>query len=388
MHDEKKTLLVTPSPHVFEGTRSSIIMWSVSASLLPALVWGIIVFGLPALITVTLCIVSALGTELIVNVIRRRFTLNDGSAFLTGFLLGLSLPPSVPVYVPVTASIFALALVKHAFGGLGANWMNPALAGRVFALFSFSKVMNVWQVPATLPHWPAVGGAVDTVTGASPLSMVKSGLLELSYKAGSFDQATSPLQYPGGPIPLLAAKHYPITPFDSQISDSLGGLFGVHINKGYFDLFFGNAAGSIGEISLFLLLAGALFLFLRKIISWEIPVVYLGSFGILVWIFGGLPFTHGLFRGDVLFHLLTGGLVFGAFFMATDYVTTPMSRSGKIIFGAGAGFLTFLIRFTGALPEGVSLAIIIMNMFVPLIDRFMKPKISGAMVSIPDDKVT
>jgi electron transport complex protein RnfD len=383
MHDAKKTLWVTPSPHLTEGTRTSTIMWSVALSLLPALGWGVYVFGWQALVTVVLCIGSALLTELVINWVRRKITILDGSAFLTGLLIGLNLPPAVPVYVPIAASVFALAIVKHAFGGLGANWMNPALAGRVFALFSFSKVMNVWPMPATLPVWRLPGAAADAITGASPLGTVKAGLVELANQAGDPAMLASRLQGLGGPASLLAAKQYPVTPFDAQVTQFLNHLFGGHLQRGYIDLFVGNVAGSIGEISTLLLVLGAAFLFIRKIISWEIPVAYLGSFALLVWVLGGLNFASGLFHGDAVFHLLTGGVVFGAFFMATDYVTSPMTRTGKIIFGIGAGLLTFLIRFYGSLPEGVSLAIIIMNMFVPLIDRFLKPKIFG---TIPEKK--
>ena len=386
MNRAKRPLLVTPAPHLAEGTRAATIMWSVSLSLVPALAWGVFVFGWQALITVLICIGASLATELTVNAVRRKLTITDGSAFLTGLLIGLNLPPAVPVYVPIAASVFALAVVKHAFGGLGANWMNPALAGRVFALFSFSKAMNAWTMPATLPAWGAAGTAADAVTGASPLGTVKAGLAEVAVQAGDPSVLSARLHGLGGPISLLASKHYPVSAFDSQVTQGLNGLLGSHLPKGYVDLLVGNVAGSIGEVSVLLLLLGAIFLFIRKIISWEIPAAYLGSFALLVWVFGGLRFASGLFSGDVFFHLLTGGIVFGAFFMATDYVTTPLSRTGKIIFGVGAGVLTFLIRFYGSLPEGVSLSIIIMNMFVPLMDRFIKPKIFGAVIGKKHEK--
>jgi len=263
-------------------------------------------------------------------------------------------------------------VVKHAAGGLGANWMNPAMAGRVFVLLSFPAAMRAWMTPAAIG---AGGGpSFDALTGATPLGAVKTTLATVGANAVSPDAAASALRSLGGPATLLAARHYPVTAFDAQLSAWLGGLFGVNVRPGYFDLFFGNAAGSIGEISIFLLLAGAAVLFARKIISWEIPVSLLGAFALLIWAFGGLPFHTGLFSGDVLFHLFSGGIVFCAFFIATDYVSGPLTRPGKIIFGAGVGLVAFLIRAAGVLPEGASVAVIFMNMFVPLIDRLLKPK--------------
>jgi len=356
-------------------------MWFVSLALLPAALWGAVVFGWYSVWVLVTSIFSAVLAELAITALKGKITVPDGSAFLTGFLIGMNMPPSIPIYIPVCASVFAIAIVKQAFGGLGSNWMNPALAGRVFAMFSWSKSMTIWNMPSTLTGNSAVtqasGTAGDAITGASPLGIVKSGLLDMSVQADSPQALASQLQNIGGPLQFMLQKGYPVSQFDSNVTEWLNSVFHLGLSRGYVDLFFGNVAGCIGEISVFMLLIGAIFLFAKKIISWEIPASFLGSFALLVWIFGGTKFAMGMFTGDVLFHLLTGGLMLGVFFMATDYVTTPVTRKGMLIFGAGAGFLTFLIRLYGGLPEGVSLAIIIMNMFVPLIDKLTKPKVFG-----------
>ncbi len=367
MHSEKQRLTAVSSPHLAEGTNTRAVMWTVSLSLAPSLVWGLAVFGPRALLVVIAAIGGALLAELAANALRGRVTIGDGSAFLTGLIIGMSLPPAVPLYVPLCASVFAMAVVKHAFGGLGANWMNPAMGGRVFALLSFPAAMRAFLRPATL-------APSDALTGASPLGLLKTTLTEVGARAASPAEAVSALRALGDPVSLLAAKNYPVTLFDAQLTRWLNGLFDSHLKPGYFDLFFGNASGCIGEVSIFLLLIGAAVLFIRKIISWEIPASLLGTFALLVWVFGGVPFATGPFRGDVFFHLFTGGIVFGAFFIATDYVSGPLTRAGRIVFGAGVGLVAFLIRIAGGFPEGISVAIVFMNMFVPLIDRLCKPK--------------
>jgi electron transport complex protein RnfD len=216
-------------------------------------------------------------------------------------------------------------------------------------MLSFPAAMNGWIRPVTLPV------AKDVLAGATPLTAVKTVLAEIGARSAGPEGAASFLRTIGGPGPLLALKHFPVTLFDTQLTAWLNGVFGWQLKPGYFDLFFGNAAGSIGEVSVILLLIGAIVLFFRKIISWEIPTALLGSFALLVWIF-------------------SGGLMLMAFFSATDPVTTPFLRSGKIIFGIGVGCLAFLIRFTGILPEGTAVAVIVMNMFVPAIDRWRLPK--------------
>jgi electron transport complex protein RnfD len=289
--------------------------------------------------------------------VTKRFTIHDGSAVLTGLLIAFNVPPAVPLYIPVIASVFAIAVVKWSFGGLGSNWMNPALAGRVFVFFSWTGQMTNWTTPRT----------VDAVSSATPLSAVKSGLF--NYSGGA-----------GGPMEFLSESGYTRTAFDGRVTEFLRRIFeplGANIEPGYGDMFFGNIPGCIGEVSAFLLLLGAIYLFARKIISWHVPVAYVATFGILVWIFGGSRFGAGAFSGNVVFHLFTGGLILGAFYMATDMVTSPLTGKGLLIFGVGCGFLTFLIRFFGSFPEGVSLAIILMNVFVPLINRYTGPKRFG-----------
>lgn len=333
----KDKLIITSSPQFHNGDSTLTVMWSVSLALLPATIWGIIMFGLSSMWIVLISIVSAMFAEFLLNKAYNKRTLWDGSAFLTGLLIGLNMPPQMPglawIYVPLGASFFAIFIVKGAFGGLGNNWMNPALGGRVFVFFSWTKHMTVWEVPL-----------VDGVTGATPLGAVKSGLLGYSGNAA-------------GPLDLL-----------NEVSSG---------SVSYFDLFIGKIGGSIGEISALLLLLGAIYLIVKKIIRWEIFMPYLLSFGLLIWIFDGTRFGSGLFSGDVLFHMLSGGLILGIFFMATDMVTSPITAKGMIIYGAGCGFLTFLFRVYGANPEGVSLAIIVMNIVVPMINRYTKPQLFG-----------
>ncbi len=342
---------VTVSPHLHEGSSTPRIMISVILCLLPAGVWGVFLFGLYSLYVILASVAASVLTEFIITRLQGRFTLNDWSAVLTGILIGYNMPPSVPVYIPVIASVFAIAVVKMAFGGLGHNWMNPALAGRVFVTFSWTGFMTTWKTPLT---WSA-----DAVTSATALGFIKSGLLDF--------QGTV-----RGPVEFLASKGYPLARLPAFLVP-LGKLFSGR----YGALFLGNIPGCIGEVSALLLLLGSIYLFVKKIITWEIPVSYLVSFALLIWFLGGKPFGGGVFTGDVLFHLLAGGLMLGALYMATDMVSSPLTRKGMIIYGVGAGFLTFLIRIYGSFPEGVSLAIIIMNMFVPLINRMTRPVVFG-----------
>ena len=316
--EKGNNLYIAPSPHFHYGESTAKIMWSVVICLIPAAGWGVFVFGIQALFILLVSIGSAVLTELIITIlIKKKPTLGDGSAVLTGLLIGFNMPPSVPGFIPVVASVFAIAVVKQSFGGLGRNWMNPALAGRVFAMFCWTENMTSWSPPIPFS---------DAFTGATPLAQGAAEFL----KTGS-----------------------------------------------YLDLFLGRIPGCIGEVSALLLLVGAVYLFIKGIITWEIPVSYIGTFIVLTWVFGGFASGDGAFSGDIIFHLLSGGLILGAFYMATDMVTSPLTWKGMLIFGAGCGFLTFLIRFFGGYPEGVSLAIILMNIFVPLINRLIKPRKFG-----------
>jgi len=361
MADTDKTwnARIAVSPHLHEGSTTAKIMISVIVCLLPAGIWGIAIFGIYSLYVILASIAASVLTEYIIARLQGRFTLNDWSAVLTGLLIGYNMPPSVPIYIPVIASVFAMAVVKMAFGGLGRNWMNPALAGRVFCTFSWTGLMTTWKAPL---NWGA-----DAVTSASVLGFVKAGMLD-------FEGAVR------GPVQFLASKGYPTSGLGSSGRGGLPALLaplGKLFPEGYGDLFIGNIPGCIGEVSVILLVLGSIYLFVKKIITWEIPVAYIGSFSLFIWFLGGRPFGGGVFTGDVLFHLMAGGLMLGALYMATDMVTSPLTRRGMIIYGVGAGFLTFLIRIYGSFPEGVSLAIIIMNMFVPLINRVTKPVVFG-----------
>ena len=350
-----ETRRITTSPQIHASASTSSIMWLVSAALTPAAVWGVYSFGPNALLTLLVSIAAAVVTEAVIARLADRFTLFDGSAFLTGLLVGMNMPPQIPVYIPVVASVFAIAVVKWTFGGLGANWMNPALAGRAVVFFSWTAQMTAWRVPRAFAQ-------IDGVSGATVLGSVKSGLVNYSGTAA-------------GPMQLLGEMGYVRSTLDVRwtegVNETFGGA-GGGLRGGYFDLFVGNAPGCIGEVSAALLLVGAIFLLAKKIIRWHIPVAYFGTFLLLVFCFGGYRFGSGFGSGNVLFHALSGGLVLGVFFMATDMVTSPLTGRGMLIYGAGAGFLTFLIRLFGSFPEGVSLAILVMNVFVPIIDRFVK----------------
>jgi electron transport complex protein RnfD len=245
----------------------------------------------------------------------------DGSAFLTGLLLAYNLPPNVPLWLPVVGSFFAIAIGKQVFGGLGQNIFNPALVGRVFLMASWPKYMTGFT---TAPKFFARGVNYEAVSSATPLALIKKG---------------------------VAIE-----------------------NISYLDLFLGKRGGCIGEVCIVALLAGALFLFLKGYISWHIPLSYIGTLGLFTWIFG----QKGFFSGDWLFHILSGGLILGAFFMATDYVTSPLTGKGQIIFGLGCGLITVVIRIWGGYPEGVSYAILMMNAATPIIDRYTKNRIYGS----------
>lgn len=328
MEKKEHQLIISVSPHVRSEETTSRIMWSVSASLLPATIIGAYFFGPQAVFTIILCIIAAVFSEYAFQkALKKKPSISDGSAFLTGLLLGMNLPPSVPFYIPIVGSFVAVIITKQLFGGLGFNVFNPALIGRAFLLISFPKLMTIWNEPtAAFVH-------LDAKTTATPLGILKEE----------------------GAAKLIE-------------------VFGDKINL-YEQLLVGHRAGSIGETSAIALLIGAAFLFYRGYISWHIPVSFLGTAAVIAWVFGG---KGALFAGDPLLHLLSGGMILGAFFMATDYVTCPSIKKGQILFGIGCGFLTMLIRLKGGYPEGVMFAILIMNCFTPLIDRSFKTKIFGA----------
>lgn len=293
---------VSLSPHVRDSASTRRIMLQVCLALLPALAFGVWAFGLYALLVVALSVASAVGTEALVQrCLKRPIAISDGSAAVTGLLLGLTLPPEAPWYVPVFGAVFAIFIAKQVFGGLGDNFVNPALAGRAFLLACWPVEMTSYPNPF----------AVDALTSATPLA-----------DAG-FAQSAAALQ----------------------------------------NAYLGLVPGTIGETCKLALLLGAAYLLLRRVIDWRIPVAYLGSLALLSWAFG----ENGLLAIGL------GGAILGAFFMATDYVTSPITPWGKLVYGVGCGLITFAIRTWGAYPEGVTYAILLMNVAAPLIDRGFRP---------------
>lgn len=356
--------IISSSPHFHSKNSTSSIMWNVSLALAPASLWGVYVFGLRALAVLIISILSSLVTEYLLgfmdgNNSLKKSSLADGSAFLTGLLIGMNMSANVPFLVAIMASAFAIGIVKWIFGGLGYNWMNPALGGRVFVFFSFTSLMSRYELPKTLL-------AVDAVGSATPLGFVKTAI-----SSGQMNQS---------PSAIMAAAGYPTTDFAQNLSSAL------NISPYAIDAFFGNIAGCIGEVSAFLLLIGGIYLCVKKIITWHVPATFIGSFAILTWLFAGFRSGMGFASGEVLTQLFSGGLFLGAIFMATDMVTSPITKKGQIIFGLGCGFFTFLIRYFGSLPEAVSLAIILMNMVVPTIDRYVIPKKFGAIKKVKETK--
>lgn len=283
-------------------------------SLIPAGIAGVYIFGLGALQVIILGVVAAVITEMVLqSVTKKKVTVLDGSAVLTGLLLAYNLPPNVPFWLPIIGSVFSIAIGKHIFGGLGQNIFNPALVGRVFLMASWPKYMTTFTKPLNY----------DAITSATPLAIMKEG----------------------------------------KVLEKIS----------YLDLFLGNRGGCIGEVCIIALIIGAIFLLLRGYISWHIPASYIITTALFTYIFGAKVF----FAGDWLFHLLSGGLILGAFFMATDYVTSPLTAKGQIVFGIGCGLLTAVIRLWGGYPEGVSYAILMMNAAAPIIDRYTKKRIYG-----------
>ncbi len=290
-------------------------MWTVNLSLLPAAAAGTLIFGARAAWVMLLCVCTAVAGEAILQKLtRKKISVSDGSAFLTGLLLAFNLPVKVPFWIPVAGTFFAIAIGKQIFGGLGQNIFNPALAGRAFLTASWPKYMTAFSAPFTC----------DAVTSATPLTLLKEGK----------------------------------------------GL--DHLS--YMDIFLGKKGGCIGEVCILALLIGAAYLVYKKYITWHIPLSFIAAAAGVIWIFGAQPF----FRGDWFLHILSGGLILGAFFMATDYVTSPLTKKGQLIFGAGCGLLTAVLRIWGGSAEGVSYAILMMNAATPAIDRFTANRVYGS----------
>lgn len=310
-------LTVSPSPHARRGTTTASLMKDVLIALAPATVWGVYVFGFRAALVLFAAVVSAVFFEALTEwILHRPITISDCSAAVTGLLLGLNLPSSVPLYVPIVGSAFAIILVKQIFGGIGKNVMNPALAARVFLMLSWTGAMT--SFPA------AYDRSFDAVATATPLASLKVGVLPENISA--------------------------------------------------LDLFLGKTGGCIGEISALCLLVGGIYLLVRRVITWHIPVSFIGTVALLTLLFprgelGGVDF--------MLASVCGGGVMIGAIFMATDYVTSPVTNLGRIIYGVGCGALVVFIRYFGGYNEGVSFAILIMNALVWYLDMFTKPRVFG-----------
>ncbi len=348
----KPTLTVSSSPHLHAKTDTASIMWSVSIALTPAVLWGVYVFGIRSLLVLGVSIITAMVCEYFLGRLYKESTLWDGSAFLTGLLVGMNMSPSIPLFIPCIASVFAIFVAKWVFGGLGANWANPALSGRIFVFFSFTTPMSSFVAPRTL-----ASVLPDALSSATPLSLSKTAV-----SGGTLGLDGSS---------LLSSMGYPATDLAQNISAMTG------ISAFTIDTFLGNVAGCIGEVSSLALLIGGIYLLARQIITWHIPVTYLLSTALLSWMFGGIPSGLGLFGGSFLSSMFSGGLMLGAIFMATDYVTSPISHKGQFVYAIGCGFFTFLFRYFGSMPEAVSVSILLMNIFTPMIDRYIIPRKFG-----------
>ena len=318
-------LTVASSPHVRCNETIPKIMWNVVAALVPAAAFGVYYFGVNALVNIIVAIVSAVIFEFLwEKAMHKRITITDGSAVITGLLLAMTCPPSLPWWMSIVGSFLAIVVCKQAMGGLGYNIFNPAHVGRAGLMVSWPVAMTTWtQVDGTV---------IDGVAGATPLNVFKHGG-----------------------------------------SDALFQLFGTNDwSSIYQSLFFGFRNGSLGETSTVLLILGGLWLIYKGYVNWQVPVVMIATVGILT----------GAVYGSAnvaLFQMMAGGLIIGAFFMATDMVTAPITVKGQVIFALGCGLITVLIRVLGGYPEGVCYSILLMNTLTPLIDRLVKPTVFGAV---------
>jgi electron transport complex protein RnfD len=335
---------ISSSPHIrHPETVPSIMVWVIIA-LLPAMAASYLFFGWRALFLTAISVITAVFVEWIFTSIQKKpATVGDFSAVLTGILLAFNVSPSLPWWMVVIGSAFAIAIAKMSFGGLGSNFINPALAGRAFIMACYPAAMTSWVPPnfgmsSGLGGITAASASINATTSATPLSGIKIAMANGSFQALDFQDALV-------------------------------------------NLFIGNVGGCLGETSALALLIGAIILLYKRIIGFSIPGAYIGTVFLLFWIFNGTGdlLTSGAFIVPT-YHVLAGGLFLGAFFMATDMVTSPITRKGKIIFGIGCGVLTFVIRKYGGYPEGVSYSILLMNLFVPHIERYTRPKIYGKVI--------
>lgn len=318
-------LTVSLSPHLHSNDSVAKRMWNVVIALIPALVIAFITFGLPVLWILLFSLGTCLITEFVITVfvMKKRETLWNGSAVITSILLAFNLPSNLPWWMVIIGAFVAIAIGKMSFGGLGYNIWNPALVGRVFLLLSFPAAMTTWPVDVSSPYsenvvQSGISQSVDSHSGATILSYINDGKIDLD-------------------------------------------------NYNLLDMAIGNMNGSLGEVGGLAILLGLIYLLLTRTITWHIPFSVIGSAAFFSWVFGGNP----------ILDIFAGGLLLGAVFMATDYVTSPMTHSGQIIFGVLIGLITIIIRRFGAYPEGMSFAILLMNSFVPIINRYCRPSIFG-----------
>ncbi len=328
-------LVISFPPHIRGESSVEKIMWQVVLALSPAILASILFFGINAIRVILLSVIFCVGIEYLIQkfLLKQEVTITDGSATVTGILLAFNLPAGIPWWQLLIGALVAIGIAKMAFGGLGKNPFNPALVARAFMIASFPVQMTSWTKPVE-KFWSL---GPDAISAATPLSVLKNGVRH------------------GETI--------------VQIADKI---------PSYWHMFIGNMCGCIGEVSTLAILIGGIYLISRKVITYHIPVYFLLSLAFftgILWLLNPLKFE------DPLFHLLTGGVMLAAWFMATDMVTSPMSVKGKIVFAVGGGLICTAIRIAGAYPEGCSYAILIMNAFVPLIDKYFKPKRYGEEVN-------
>ena len=323
-------LNVSPSPHTHGKETTQLLMLNVVIALIPAFITSVFYFGLGAIIVTATSVASCIIFEYIIQkfILKRPLSITDGSALVTGILLGFNLPSNIPVFIIIIGSFVAIAVAKMTFGGLGNNPFNPALVGRVFMLISFPVQMTTWPIPAGLST-----GYTDAVTGATPLAIIKEGIKNGEPLSRLMEQIPSPTH-----------------------------------------MLMGEMGGSIGEVGAIALLIGFAWLLFKKVITWHIPVSVLGTIAVFTAV---LWLVNPGQNADPMFHLLAGGVLLGAIFMATDYATNPMQKIGHIIYGIGCGTMVVVIRKWGNYPEGVTYAILFMNCLTPMIDRLSSRRVYG-----------
>ncbi len=327
-----KLITVSLSPHIHGGQSTSKLMTNVLIALIPAFAVSVWMFGWGVLVVTGVAVISSLIFEFLIQkfILKKEVSISDGSAIVTGVLLAFCLPVNIPLWLVVIGSLVAIGIGKMTFGGLGNNPFNPALIGRVFLFISFPVQMTSWPVPKGFET-----SFTDAITGSTPLGIVKEGM---------------------------------------RISENMNSV--ISNLPSNMEMLYGKMGGSFGEVAALALIIGFLYMLVTKVISWHIPLTIIST----VVIFTGIMWlVDPTANANPVFHLLTGGLLLGSIFMATDYVTSPMTRKGMIIFAIGIGLLTVIIRRFGAYPEGVQFAILIMNAFVPLINTYLKPKRFGEM---------